>query len=141
MSVLVVDASVVIKWFVPEIHGEAARRLLTGDHQYLAPDLLFPEVGNVLWKKVGRGQLTARDARRLADDFTKVAVESVSSRALLGDAMAVATATGLTVYDATYLALAVRLDTVLVTADERLGRMVADAPKVAIHVRMVHTFG
>jgi len=49
VSVFVVDASVVIKWFVPEIHSEAARRLLAKAHQYLSPDLLFPEVGNVIW--------------------------------------------------------------------------------------------
>ena len=29
VSVFVVDASVVIKWFVPEIHSDAARRLLS----------------------------------------------------------------------------------------------------------------
>lgn len=140
MSVLVVDASVVIKWFLPEVHGEAARRLLAAPHQYLAPDLLFPEVGNAIWKKVRRGELTARDGRRLADDLAKIAVESVASRALLGDAVALATATGLTVYDATYLALAVRLDTVLVTADERLGRIVAAHPAAAAHTRMVQAF-
>lgn len=140
MSVLVVDASVVIKWFLPEVHGEAARRLLAAPHQYLAPDLLFPEVGNVIWKKIRRGELTPRDGQRLAADLATVAVEAVASRVLLSDAVALAVATGLTVYDATYLALAVRLDTVLVTADERLGRAVAAAPTAAAHVRMVQTF-
>ena len=43
MSVLVVDASVVVKWFVPEIHSDAARRLLVLPHEYIAPDLLFAE--------------------------------------------------------------------------------------------------
>jgi predicted nucleic acid-binding protein len=140
VSILVVDASVVIKWFVPEVHGESARRLLTAPHQYLAPDLLFPEVGNVIWKKVRRGELTAREGGMLAADLTSVAVEAVASRVLLSDAVALAMATGLTVYDATYLALAVRLDTVLVTADERLGRAVAPDPVAAAHVRMVQTF-
>ncbi|MGE0461277.1 MAG: type II toxin-antitoxin system VapC family toxin [Vicinamibacterales bacterium] len=140
MSVLVVDASVVIKWFLPEVHGEAARRLLAAPHQYLAPDLLFPEVGNVIWKKIRRGELTPRDGQRLAADLATVAVEAVASRVLLSDAVALAVATGLTVYDATYLALAVRLDTVLVTADERFGRAVAAAPTAAAHVRMVQTF-
>ena len=41
MSVFVVDASVVIKWFVPEIHSDAAGRLLAMAHEYVAPDLLF----------------------------------------------------------------------------------------------------
>ena len=31
MSIFVVDASVAIKWFFPEIHGDAALRLLFGE--------------------------------------------------------------------------------------------------------------
>jgi predicted nucleic acid-binding protein len=50
-SVFVVNASVVIKWFVPEIYSDRARRLLAATHQYLSPDLLFPEVGNAIWKR------------------------------------------------------------------------------------------
>ena len=41
---LVVDASVVIKWHVPEIHADAARRLLGHDAPAMhVPDLMFPE--------------------------------------------------------------------------------------------------
>lgn len=36
MSVFVVDASLVIKWFVPEVHADAARRRLA-NHPLLAP--------------------------------------------------------------------------------------------------------
>ena len=52
MSVFVVDASVVVKWFVPEIHSDAARRLLVLPHEYVAPDLLFAETANTIWKKI-----------------------------------------------------------------------------------------
>jgi predicted nucleic acid-binding protein len=48
VTVFVVDASVVLKWFLPEIHSDVARRLLDTTHQYVAPDLLFPEVGNTM---------------------------------------------------------------------------------------------
>ncbi len=140
MSVFVVDASVVLKWFVPEIHSEAARRLLAAAHQYLAPDLLFPEVGNAIWKKVRRGELTAEEGQRLAADISTIAVETVSTRGLMIDAHALAITTGLTVYDAMYLALAVRLKTELITADDKLGRIVAAHPMTAAHVRLVQTF-
>ena len=140
MSVFVVDASVVIKWFVPEIHSDAARRLLAATHQYLAPDLLFPEVGNAIWKKVRRGELTAGEGQRLAVDISSIAVETVPTRGLMIDAHALAITTGLTVYDAMYLALAVRLKTALVTADDRLSRTVAAHPMTAAHVRPVQTF-
>ncbi len=140
MSVFVVDASVVFKWFVPEIHSDAARRLLAGSHQYLSPDLLFPEVGNAIWKKVRRGELTAEEGQRLAADISSIAVETVSTRGLMIDAQALAITTGLTVYDAMYLALAVRLETELITADDRLGRIIGGHPMTAAHVRLVQTF-
>jgi len=105
----------------------------------LTPDLLFPEVGNAIWKKVRRGELTAEQGRRLAVDIASVAVETVSTRGLMIDAQALAIATGLTVYDAMHLTLAVRLNTVLITADDRLSRTVNAYPMAAAHVRLVQT--
>lgn len=140
MSVYVVDASVVIKWFVPEIHSDAARRLLAASHQYLSPDLLFAEVGNVIWKKARRGELTVQEGQRLAVDIASIAVETVPTRGLMIDAHALAATTGLTVYDAMYLALAVRLETEMITADDKLSRTVATHPMIAAHVRLVQTF-
>jgi len=140
VSVFVVDASVVIKWFVPEIHGHAARQLLSAPHEYFSPDLLFSEVGNVIWKKVRRGELTAEQGHRLAADISRVAVDTVPTRGLLVDAHALAIATGLTVYDSMYLALAVRLKTEMITADDRLSRAIAAHPLTAVHVRLIQTF-
>ena len=137
MSVFVVDASVVIKWFVPEVHSDAARQLLQTTDQYLAPDLLFPEVGNVIWKKVRRDELSPRQGRDLALDISKVAVETVPARSLFEDACDMAIATGLTVYDATYVALAARLETKMITADERLVRTAASNRMIAGHVQHV----
>jgi antitoxin FitA len=51
MTPNVVDASVVIKWFVDEVHAEAARRLPEDQYELFAPDLLWLEYGNILWKK------------------------------------------------------------------------------------------
>jgi predicted nucleic acid-binding protein len=140
LSVFVVDASVVIKWFVPEVHTDAARRWLESSHEYVAPDLLFPETGNAIWKKVRRGELTADEGRRLATDLSSVAVESISMRDLMRDAHAVALITGLTVYDAMYVTLAVRLKTQVITADDRLTRALAAHPMLAVHVRPVGDF-
>ena len=140
MSVFVVDASVVLKWFLPEIHSEAARRLLDSAHQYIAPDLLFPEVGNAVWKKVRRGEMTRQEGQRLISDLAAVAVETIATRGLIGDACAMAMASGQTVYDATYLALAVRLETRLITADQRLEKAAAANRVLADHICMIDAF-
>ena len=70
MSV-VVDASVVIKWFVPEAGSDAASRLLASEDRLEAPDLLFAEIANAIWKKVQRGQLTRAESRLLVRDIEK----------------------------------------------------------------------
>ena len=140
MSVFVVDASLVIKWFVPEIHAEAARRWLDASHDYVAPDLLFPEVGNVVWKKVRRKELEETEARQLVTDLSQVAVETVATRGLLQDAFAVALTAGITVYDAMYLTLAVRLETEVVTGDDRFADKIAQHPLLAPHVRRLQDF-
>ena len=140
MSVFVVDTSVVVKWFVPEIHSGAARRLLALPHEYVAPDLLFAEAANTIWKKIRRKELTAEDGQRLVVDIGRIAVETVPCRGLAEDAHALANATGRTVYDAMYLALAVRLDTRMITADDRLEAALLDEPAVAAHIQLVQTF-
>jgi predicted nucleic acid-binding protein len=137
MTALVVDASVVIKWFLPEIRSDAAQQLLYTDNHFFAPDLLFAELGNVLWKKVGRGQLTEEDGKRLANDVVGIDVETVPTRLLLADSYALAVAIRCTVYDALYLALAGRLGTACVTADERLCDAVTRMPAIRHLVRLL----
>ena len=141
MTPLVVDASVVVKWFLPEIHTDAARRLLDGAHQFFAPDLLFAETANTVWKKVRRAELTRDQGRQLVADLADVAVETVACRALAEDAYVLATTTGRSVCDALYLALAVRLDTRVITADERFVASVAGFRELRPHVIHVTSGG
>ncbi len=53
----VVDASVVIKWFIEENLSAEAEAILGHGEPLFAPDLLLAEIGNVLWKKVIRGEV------------------------------------------------------------------------------------
>ncbi len=140
MSVFVVDASLVVKWFVPEVHSVAARKWLDASHDYIAPDLIFPEVGNALWKKVRNREVSPKQAQSLLNDLSAIGVEAVSMRALVSDAHALAVRAGITVYDATYLTLAVRLETQVITGDHRFARKLAEHPLLAPHVRSVEDF-
>jgi predicted nucleic acid-binding protein len=137
MSALVVDASVVIKWFVPETASEAACLLLRTPHDYFAPDLLFAEIAGIVGRKVRRQELTVRDGARLLDDIGRCALVSVPCRALLPDAQPIAAATGQSIADAMYLALAVRLKTKLITADEPLWKSVSAFAILARHIELL----
>lgn len=134
MRPVVVDASVVVKWFVPEVRSLEAERLLDGTVDLLAPDLLVPEVGNILWKKFRRREITGHEAREILAAFARVPVGLVASTGLLAAAFEIAESSGRTVYDALYVALALAHGTHLVTADDRLARALGRGP-LAPHVR------
>ena len=44
----VVDASIAVKWVIPEVLSDAADRVRDGEDDILAPDLLLVEVANTL---------------------------------------------------------------------------------------------
>jgi predicted nucleic acid-binding protein len=102
--------------------------------------VILPEVGNAIWKKVRRGELSADEAQDLVADLATVALETVSMRGLISDAYAIAIATGTTVYDATYLTLAIRLETQMITGDERFARKLSEHPLLVPHVRFLEDF-
>ena len=135
MRKLVVDSSVVIKWFVPEPLSNEARRVLddyqTGAVRVLAPDLIIAEVGNIVWKKRSFQGLADDDARAVLDQFLRLTLTLTPTQELLDDAYGLAVAYGRSVYDAFYLALSIRESCPFVTADERLTNAVkAGLPEV-----------
>ena len=125
MTLWVVDASVIIKWYVPEDNYEAARAMRTAETALAAPDLLFSETANILWKLVRRGEMTASRAIEIIEEVAAAPFITISNQSLAQDALDLAIATGLTLYDASYVALALRIDKILITADEKLVRKLA----------------
>lgn len=120
MRSIIVDASVAIKWFVPEIHAIAAVGLLDKKIKLLAPDLIFAEVGNILWKKWRLKELTIDIANAILNDFKRVPFEVHEHEGLLNTAWHIATTYNCTVYDSLYVALAEIENGLLVTADSAL---------------------
>jgi len=89
--------------FLPEVHAEAARRLLNGSHILLAPDLLFPEAGNVLWKRVQRAEITETEAIAILHAPGKIPLQVYPSWPLVVLALEIACRAQRTVYDGLYL--------------------------------------
>ncbi len=120
MKTLVVDASVAVKWFLPEDGSERAESLIRGEFRLVAPDLLWTEVGNVLWKIARRGSITPAEAGRMLRDASAMPVEIMESLPLLPEALRIATTADRSVYDSLYVALADREKCGMVTADRKL---------------------
>jgi predicted nucleic acid-binding protein len=121
----IVDASVAIKWVVAETGTPEALELL--GHRLMAPALFQVECANILWKKVKRREMSAREgglAVRLLADF---GVELCAPEPDLSRVLELAVALDHPAYDCVYLALAESRGVPLVTADVRLIRAVQTA--------------
>ena len=113
---------------MPEIHADAAARLLEPAHELHAPDLILPEFGNILWKKIRRGEFPADRGREIMRAFLAVPLLRHSAAPLLEPAFEAAIGTQETVYGCTYLALSVTLACQMVTADERFYKALRPGP-------------
>ena len=116
----VVDASVAVKWVVPEVLSDHAERLLASEEELLAPDLLLVEAANALWKKAARREVTAAEAGRALDVLSSCGLVFRPMRPLLARALGLASRLNHPVDDCVYLALAESEHATLVTCDERL---------------------
>lgn len=118
---MIVDASVVVKWFTTEALHEEARLLLTQSEPLLAPDLLPVEFANAMWAKVRRDEIDGAEARRaIAAVSGRGVPELRPSATLVPRGFELARALDHPVYDCVYVALAEALEMPLVTADRRL---------------------
>ena len=121
---LVIDASVLIKVYIPEILSDKAEevmsRVAVGDLILLAPDLLYPETGNILWRKQRLNELTPGEVEEIADAITYLPIRIEQSRPVMTLAVSLAMHSGITVYDAMYVAVARIYETRMITADRKL---------------------
>jgi predicted nucleic acid-binding protein len=121
---LVIDASVLIKFYIPEILSDKAEELLDrveqGDMMLLAPDLIYPEAGNILWKKQRMKELTRPEVEEIADAIISLPLKIEASKPFLSLAMDIAIAYRITVYDAIYISMARVYEIKMMTADRKL---------------------
>jgi predicted nucleic acid-binding protein len=128
---LIVDASVVVKWFVPEI--DSPESIVIRDHHVdrrsnlFAPDLLVFELANALRY---RSSLKENDLSEAIASFFALDIGLISPTPdSLVKTVTLAKALNLTAYDAAYLELAESLDCRLVTADRSLWERASSSEK------------
>ena len=120
---IVVDASVVVKWFVAEIYSDRALRLMDlyskGRVELIAPTLIYYEVANALrfhpYYRLTKEELIAiiRMLRNM-----QIIIEPTDE--MWSRAFRVSISYGVSIYDAIYIAIALALNVKFVTSDEKL---------------------
>jgi len=122
----VVDASVVVDLVAPDVGGDAPARLLFGKWaaqgtEPAAPGLLWLETSNALLTGIRRGRWSGADAGAAQAMLERIPLQRSDIASDLARAFELARRyDNWPVYDMVYVALAERLGTELITADQRL---------------------
>ncbi len=122
MERVVADASVIAKWFVDEIHSDKARELrdryINGNIEIVAPELMPYEVLNALKYT---GLFTAEELVMAAKSLSLYGFRLYSLSGKLAEkTVEISVQRDVTIYDASYVALADELGAKLYTADKKL---------------------
>jgi predicted nucleic acid-binding protein len=115
---IVVDASVALKWVMAE-DGSAAAAALRSSGELAAPSIWLTEAANGLWKYVARRELDISEAQQRLIQLRSAPVVTNAIDDDIEAAFRLAAELSHPVYDCLYLALALRKDTYVVTADKR----------------------
>lgn len=128
MSGYVVDASVAIKWFIPEIHSEVALQARWSHDRLHVPAFMTLELGNVIAKKIRRGELTREDGKTILKELRHLPLQRHADERLFPAAYELALDTQQSLYDCLYLALAEAVDGRMITADLRFSQALTGGP-------------
>jgi len=128
MNKYVVDASVAIKWFIPEIYAKEASYLQQSGYQLHAPAFFLLELGSVLCKKIRRQELNPKEGETILSELSHVPVQQHADQRLFQLAYQFALQTHRSLYDCLYLALAETIDGQMVTADRKFFTVIDRGP-------------
>lgn len=120
---IVVDASVAVKWFLPEQGSDKAIALLSAGDALLAPDLIRVEVAAAVTRRARQGDISQADAK----ETVRLWLDSLAAGVLqlhttlddLREAGNLSLQLSHPFQDCLYLALARRTSSRFVTADRK----------------------
>lgn len=120
---IVVDASVAVKWFIEEQGTEAAEAMLSGSEKLIAPALIRVEVAAAITRKVRLGEIESREAEEACRLWIAALASGVPmlspDEENIGSAIELAIQIRHPLQHCLYLALARRVDGTLLTADPK----------------------
>jgi predicted nucleic acid-binding protein len=129
VTAFVLDASIALAWCFADEATPAADAVLDrlADEEAAAPALWRLEVANALAMAERRGRLSVAGLTRSVALLQKpvIAIDAEGSERAFRDLLDLARSERLTVYDATYLELALRLGVPLASKDARLRKAAA----------------
>ncbi len=118
---IVLDASVAVKGYLREPGSPDALELLTGTERLLAPELIRLEVAGALSRRARTGEITTAEAEARYEDWQSELATGLFAltpdRELVNEAFALSTKLKHPLPDCMYLAVAIRANATLVTAD------------------------
>ncbi|WP_255568110.1 type II toxin-antitoxin system VapC family toxin [Brevundimonas sp. PAMC22021] len=114
-----VDASVAIKVALHEPDSPIAVAALRAQ-SWSAPDLIFPECANIIWKRRRMGDITHEQAIQAVELIETMNLYVEPCRRLFSRAVQLSVAFDHPAYDCFYVAHAEQLDAALLTADRKL---------------------
>lgn len=119
---IVVDANVCLKWFIPEVGMAEAFRVLRSGQKLVGPWILKDEVVSGLVRRVRREELSVTEAREGVTDWLRElqleTVHLIEDQRILTEAAEIGFEIKHPLYDCIYLALAMSLNAPLITADK-----------------------
>ena len=132
---IIVDASVAIKWVIPE-SGTAAAIALRSE-RIAAPDIWIAECANALWRHVRLKEMTESEAIKLLARLRSADVTSLALDSLLSEAFLYSNQLDHPIYDCLYLSAAIQNGAKMFTADRRFASAVARHSGLAQYVELL----
>jgi predicted nucleic acid-binding protein len=118
---IVVDASVAVKWLLPEPGDAAARELLEGGRVLVSPALIRVEVAGAVLRHFREGRLSESAARTVCESWGQMLDQGIigilSVDKVFARAVELSIACRHALADCVYLAAAEEFDAEVVTAD------------------------
>jgi predicted nucleic acid-binding protein len=115
---IVIDASVIVKWYLPEIYSEESLKLLD-EYEIHTVDVAIPQVATALSKRIRTGEVKGHEGKRIMENLVKLPIHFAPMDTLASNAIELGSITSRSFNESLYFVLALRRQTKLITADFR----------------------